>query len=123
MADEVKTIGVLTSGGDAPGMNAAIRSVVRTAMAQEIRVKGIRKGFIGLLNEDIVDLNGKDVADIIHTGGTFLYTARCDEFKTIEGQKRGAEVCRKHDRRGRLLSGGKKAFGTGYKGYVHSGYD
>ena len=122
MADEVKTIGVLTSGGDAPGMNAAIRSVVRTAMAQEIRVKGIRKGFIGLLNEDIVDLNGKDVADIIHTGGTFLYTARCDEFKTIEGPEAwtGRTGC---DRRGRLLSGGKKAFGTGYKGYVHSGYD
>ncbi len=110
MADEVKTIGVLTSGGDAPGMNAAIRSVVRTAMAQEIRVKGIRKGFIGLLNEDIVDLNGKDVADIIHTGGTFLYTARCDEFKTIEGQKRGAEVCRKHGLDALVVIGGDGSF-------------
>ena len=80
MAKEIKTIGVLTSGGDAPGMNAAIRAVVRTAIARGIKVKGIKKGYQGLLNEEIVDLEAKDVSDIIQRGGTILGTARCLEF-------------------------------------------
>ena len=80
MAKEIKTIGVLTSGGDAPGMNAAIRAVVRTAIARGLKVKGIKKGYQGLLNEEIVDMEAKDVSDIIQRGGTILGTARCLEF-------------------------------------------
>ena len=96
MAKEIKTIGVLTSGGDAPGMNAAIRAVVRTAIARGLKVKGIKKGYQGLLNEEIVDMEAKDVSDIIQRGGTILGTARCLEFKEAEGQKKGAEICKKH---------------------------
>ena len=80
MAKEIKTIGVLTSGGDAPGMNAAIRAVVRTAIARGLKVKGIKKGYQGLLNEEIIDMEAKDVSDIIQRGGTILGTARCLEF-------------------------------------------
>ena len=97
MAKEVKTIGVLTSGGDAPGMNAAIRAVVRTAINKGMKVKGIMRGYAGLLQEEIVDMDGTSVADTIGRGGTILYTARCPEFMTEEGQKRGAEICRKHN--------------------------
>ena len=75
MAKEIKTIGVLTSGGDAPGMNAAIRAVVRTAIARGLKVKGIKKGYQGLLNEEIIDMEAKDVSDIIQRGGTILGTA------------------------------------------------
>lgn len=96
MEKELKTIGVLTSGGDAPGMNAAIRAVVRTAIARGLNVKGIKKGYNGLLNEEIIDMRPKDVSDIIQRGGTILGTARCMEFKTGEGQQKGAEICRKH---------------------------
>ena len=92
MAKEIKTIGVLTSGGDAPGMNAAIRAVVRTALNKGFNVKGIQKGYNGLINDEIIDMNKRSVADIIQKGGTVLYTARCLEFMTPEGQKRGAEV-------------------------------
>ena len=72
MAKEIKTIGVLTSGGDAPGMNAAIRAVVRTAIARGLKVKGIKKGYQGLLNEEIIDMEAKDVSDIIQRGGTIF---------------------------------------------------
>ena len=72
MAKEIKTIGVLTSGGDAPGMNAAIRAVVRTAIARGLKVRGIKKGYQGLLNEEIIDMEAKDVSDIIQRGGTIL---------------------------------------------------
>ena len=95
MAKEIKTIGVLTSGGDAPGMNAAIRAVVRTALNKGLKVKGIQKGYNGLLNDEIIDMDKRSVADIIQRGGTVLYTARCMEFMTEEGQRKGAEVCRK----------------------------
>ena len=91
MAKEIKTIGVLTSGGDAPGMNAAIRAVVRTALNKGLKVKGIQKGYNGLLNDEIIDMDKRSVADIIQRGGTVLYTARCMEFMTEEGQKRGAQ--------------------------------
>ena len=105
MAKEVKTIGVLTSGGDAPGMNAAIRAVVRTAINKGMKVKGIMRGYAGLLQEEIVDMDGTSVADTIGRGGTILYTARCPEFMTEEGQKRGAEICRKHNIDGLVVIG------------------
>ena len=110
MAKEIKTIGVLTSGGDAPGMNAAIRAVTRTAIARGIKVKGIKKGYQGLLNEEIIDLEAKDVSDIIHRGGTVLGTARCLEFKTPEGQQKGAEICRKHGIDGIVVIGGDGSY-------------
>ena len=77
-----KTIGVLTSGGDAPGMNAAVRAVTRAAIKKGFRVVGIRRGYNGLLNNDMVELTTRDVADIIQRGGTEIFTARCKEFKT-----------------------------------------
>ena len=79
-----KTIGVLSSGGDAPGMNAAIRSVVRTALNRNIRVLGIRRGYSGLLARDMFEMNLRSVSDTLHRGGTILYTARCSEFRTAE---------------------------------------
>ena len=110
MAKEVKTIGVLTSGGDAPGMNAAIRAVVRTAIDKGMKVKGIMRGYAGLLQEEIVDMDGTSVADTIGRGGTILYTARCPEFMTEEGQKRGAEICRKHNIDGLVVIGGDGSY-------------
>lgn len=110
MAKEVKTIGVLTSGGDAPGMNAAIRAVVRTAINKGMKVKGIMRGYTGLLQEEIVDMDGTSVADTIGRGGTILYTARCPEFMTEEGQKRGAEICRKHNIDGLVVIGGDGSY-------------
>jgi len=107
---QVKTIGVLTSGGDAPGMNAAIRAVVRTAIASGLNVKGIRRGYTGLLEEDIVDMNARSVADIIQRGGTILYTARCPEFMTANGQDKGADICRKHGIDGLVVIGGDGSF-------------
>ena len=110
MAKEVKTIGVLTSGGDAPGMNAAIRAVVRTAINKGLKVKGLMRGYAGLLQEEIVDMNGLSVADIIGRGGTVLYTARCPEFTTAEGQQKGAEICRRHGIDGLVVIGGDGSF-------------
>mgnify|MGYP000271833776 CR=1 FL=1 len=110
MAKEVKTIGVLTSGGDAPGMNAAIRAVVRTAINKGMKVKGIMRGYAGLLQEEIVDMDGTSVADTIGRGGTILYTARCPEFMPEEGQKRGAEICRKHNIDGLVVIGGDGSY-------------
>ena len=110
MKKEIKTIGVLTSGGDAPGMNAAVRAVVRTAVTAGCKVKGIRKGYAGLLEEDIVDLGAGSVSDILNRGGTFLYTARCEEFRTEAGQKLGAEICRKHGIDGIVVIGGDGSF-------------
>ena len=110
MANKVKTIGVLTSGGDAPGMNAAIRAVVRAAINRGIKVKGIMRGYAGLLQEEIVDMQSSSVSDIIHRGGTILYTARCMEFTTEEGQKKGAEICKKHGIDGMVVIGGDGSF-------------
>ncbi len=89
-----KKIGVLTSGGDAPGMNAAIRSVVRTAVYEGMKVLGIKRGYDGLISADIEDLNARSVSDIIHRGGTILKTARCPEMMTKEGQEKAAQVCK-----------------------------
>lgn len=110
MSDKVSTIGVLTSGGDAPGMNAAIRAVVRTALTHGYKVKGIRRGYSGLLEEDIIDMDASSVSDIIQRGGTILYTARCMEFKTPEGQQKGADICRKHGIDGLVVIGGDGSF-------------
>ena len=106
----IKTIGVLTSGGDAPGMNAAIRAVVRTAIHNGLNVKGIMRGYAGLLQEEIVDMESTSVSEIIHRGGTILYTARCQEFTTAEGQKKGAEICKKHGIDGVVVIGGDGSF-------------
>ena len=115
MAAKINTIGVLTSGGDAPGMNAAIRAVVRKAIGLGMNVKGIYQGYKGLLNEEIVDLTARDVADTISKGGTLLYTARCSEFRTEEGQNLGAEICRKHGIEGLVVIGGDGSFAGAQK--------
>ncbi len=115
MAAKINTIGVLTSGGDAPGMNAAIRAVVRKAIGLGMNVKGIYQGYKGLLNEEIVDLAARDVADTISKGGTLLYTARCSEFRTEEGQNLGAEICRKHGIEGLVVIGGDGSFAGAQK--------
>ena len=115
MAKEIKTIGVLTSGGDAPGMNAAIRAVVRKAIGNGVKVKGIKKGYQGLLNEEIIDMEKKDVSDTIQRGGTILGTARCPEFNTQEGQEKGAEICRKHGIDGLVVIGGDGSFAGAQK--------
>ena len=85
--NQIKCIGVLTSGGDAPGMNAAIRAVTRTAIYYGFSVKGIKHGYRGLVTNDIVDLKSQSVSNIIQQGGTMLKTARCKEFMTPEGRK------------------------------------
>lgn len=110
MAKEIKTIGVLTSGGDAPGMNAAIRAVVRRAIAGGLKVKGIKKGYQGLLNEEIIDIDARFVSDTIQRGGTILGTARCMEFKTPEGQQKGADICKKHGIDGCVVIGGDGSY-------------
>lgn len=110
MAKEIKTIGVLTSGGDAPGMNAAIRAVVRQALSKGVRVMGIHRGYHGLLNEEIVEMNSRSVSDIIQRGGTILGTARCKEFMEPEGQKRGADICRKFGIDGIIVIGGDGSY-------------
>ncbi|MCR4656267.1 MAG: 6-phosphofructokinase [Lachnospiraceae bacterium] len=110
MAKEVNTIGVLTSGGDAPGMNAAIRAVVRRAISNGKKVKGIQKGYQGLLNDEITDMSPRDVSDIIQRGGTILRTARCEEFKTEEGQELGAKICKKHGIDGLIVIGGDGSY-------------
>lgn len=110
MGTDIKTIGVLTSGGDAPGMNAAIRAVVRTGLAAGLKVKGILRGYNGLLEEDIIDMDNKSVSDIIQRGGTVLYTARCQEFIKSEVQDRAAEICRRHEIDGLVVIGGDGSF-------------
>ena len=106
----IRTIGVLTSGGDAPGMNAAIRAVVRTALGKGVKVRGIRKGYKGLLNEEIIDLDAGDVSDIIQRGGTILQTARCKEMITEEGQQKAAAICKKYGIDGLVVIGGDGSF-------------
>lgn len=102
----MKTIGVLTSGGDAPGMNAAIRAVVRAGIFNDFRVMGIRQGYSGLINGDIDDMNLSSVADIIHRGGTMLRSARSDEFKTKEGFKKALNVLKVFGIDGLVVLGG-----------------
>lgn len=110
MSKEISTIGVLTSGGDAPGMNAAIRAVVRTALARGKKVMGIRKGYNGLITGEIFEMDSKSVSDTIQRGGTILYTARCKEFLTPEGQQRGADMCKVFGIDGLVVIGGDGSF-------------
>lgn len=107
---EMKTIGVLTSGGDAPGMNAAVRAVVRTAIFKGIRVVGIRRGYNGLIEGDIFEMNLRSVSDIIHRGGTILYTARSPEFKTEEGMQKAVDTCHKEGIDGIVVIGGDGSY-------------
>ena len=106
----MNTIGVLTSGGDAPGMNAAVRAVVRTAIAMGMKVKGIRRGYNGLIEGDIIDLDVRSVSDIIHRGGTVLYTARSPRFKTEEGMREAIDNCKKHGIEGIVEIGGDGSY-------------
>ena len=106
----IKKIGVLTSGGDAPGMNAAVRAVVRTALSKGFEVYGIRRGYVGLLNGDIIKMDERSVSDIIHRGGTCLCTARCPEFRTMEGVKKAKEKCDELGIEGLVVIGGDGSF-------------
>ena len=110
MSNEIKCIGVLTSGGDAPGMNAAIRAVGRKAISNGVTVKGIKRGYAGLLNEEIVDMQKQNVSDIIQRGGTILGTARCLEFKEPDVQAHAADICRKHGIDGLVVIGGDGSY-------------
>ena len=107
---EFKRIGVLTSGGDAPGMNAAVRAVVRTALSHGVEVMGIYRGYSGLIDGDIKKLEFRDVSNIINKGGTVLYSDRCPEFKTPEGMAKGVETCRKFGIDGIVAIGGDGTF-------------
>ena len=106
----IKKIGVLTSGGDAPGMNAAVRAVVRAAIRKGIEVYGIRRGYNGLINGDIIKMNERSVSDIIQRGGTMLYTARCPEFRTEEGVLKAKEKCEELGLEGIVVIGGDGSF-------------
>lgn len=106
----MKTIGVLTSGGDAPGMNAAVRAVVRSGIYNNIKVMGIEKGYQGLIEGKIKEMDLSSVADIIHRGGTKLRTARCEEFKTEEGRKKALNVLQVFGIEGVVVIGGDGSF-------------
>ena len=106
----MKTIGVLTSGGDAPGMNAAIRSVVRTAASLGMKIKGIRRGYNGLIENDIFDMDIRSVSDIIQRGGTILYTARSPRFKTEEGMQEAIRNCIANEIEGIVVIGGDGSY-------------
>lgn len=110
MSKEMHTIGVLTSGGDSPGMNAAIRAVVRAAIAKGMKVYGIRRGYNGLINGDMIEMNLRSVSDIIHRGGTVLYTARSPEFRTEEGMQKAIKVCHEKGIDGIAVIGGDGSF-------------
>lgn len=106
----MKKIGVLTSGGDAPGMNAAVRAVVRTGCENGMQVMGIERGYTGLINGEMYEMNLRTVSDIIHRGGTILYSARCPEFKTQAGIDKAAEACRRNGIDGLVVIGGDGSF-------------
>lgn len=106
----IKKIGVLTSGGDAPGMNAAIRAVVRSALAGNMKVFGIKHGYNGLISGDIYEMHVRSVSEIIHRGGTILYTARSPEFLTLQGQQTAAANCRKFGLQAVVVIGGDGSF-------------
>ncbi len=106
----MKTIAVLTSGGDAPGMNAAVRAVVRTGLSKGMKVMGVMRGYTGLINGDIFQMERSNVADIIQRGGTVLRTSRCEEFKTLEVQKQAASILRAFHIDGLVVIGGDGSF-------------
>lgn len=107
---EIKTIGVLTSGGDAPGMNAALRAVVRSAVYNGVKVMGVKKGYNGLINGDIFEMTARSVSETLQRGGTILQTARCAEFREVEGVKRGAEIAKIFGIDGLVVIGGDGSF-------------
>jgi len=106
----MKTIAVLTSGGDAPGMNAALRAVVRMSIYKGIRVMGVQRGYSGLINGELFDMDRRSVSDIIHRGGTILRTARSEEFKTQQGREKAANVLRIFGIDGLVVIGGDGSF-------------
>ena len=106
----MKSIAVLTSGGDAPGMNPAVRAVVRTACQRGIKVYGVDRGYTGLINGDIHEMNLRSVSDIITRGGTILYSARCPEFKTEDGLQKAVATCKKFGIDGMVIIGGDGSF-------------
>ncbi|MBQ8588221.1 MAG: 6-phosphofructokinase [Clostridia bacterium] len=106
----IKTIGVLTSGGDAPGMNAAVRAVVRSALGKGYRVIGIKQGYRGLLNGDMIEMDARCVSEYLQRGGTMLETARCLEFKTPEGIEKGAQMCKDKGIDALVVIGGDGSF-------------
>lgn len=110
MSNNINTIGVLTSGGDAPGMNAAIRAVVRTGKYHNLKVMGIKKGFKGLLGKDVFEMSARDVSDKMQRGGTFLQTARCPEFKEDANVRRGVEIAKELGIDGLVVIGGDGSF-------------
>lgn len=107
---KLKKIGVLTSGGDAPGMNAAIRAVVRRGISRGLTVMGIYQGYDGLINDNIKEMGPADVSDIIERGGTILYTARCPEMKTDDGLMRAVATCKKNGIEGLVVIGGDGSY-------------
>lgn len=111
----MKTIGILTSGGDAPGMNAAIRAVVRSAIYYGCKVYGINRGYKGLIEEDIIEMNLSSVGDIIHRGGTILKSSRCEEFKTEEGRAKAVKVLKKYGIESLIVVGGDGSFNGAQK--------
>lgn len=119
---EEKTIAVLTSGGDAPGMNAAIRAVVRAGIFKGFRVLGVRRGYNGLIKGDLVEMNLRSVSGIIHRGGTVLYTARSPEFNTEAGMQKAIQVCRAHNILGVVVIGGDGSF-RGARDLSERGYN
>ena len=110
MENKIKTIGVLTSGGDAPGMNAAIRAITRSALARGLKVIGIKRGYQGLIEGDFHEFTYSSVSRIINRGGTFLYSARCEEFKYEAGIKKAVDMCKKHGIDGIITIGGDGTF-------------
>ncbi|MBQ4105361.1 MAG: 6-phosphofructokinase [Clostridia bacterium] len=110
MCDNANSIAVLTSGGDAPGMNAAVRAVVRSAINRNLQVYGVKRGYNGLLNGDVIQMNLRSVSDIINRGGTVLYTARSEEYNTPEGVKKAADYCRSLGVKGVVVIGGDGSF-------------
>ena len=110
MSEKLNSIAVLTSGGDAPGMNAAVRAVVRSAINKNIQVYGVRRGYNGLLTGEVVQMNLRSVSDIIHRGGTMLCTARSPEYNTPEGVKKAADYCRSLGVNGVVVIGGDGSF-------------
>jgi len=113
----MKKIAVLTTGGDAPGMNPAIRSVVRYGISQKLEVMGVFRGWWGLINEELKDLNARSVSGIIGQGGTILKTARCPEFKTEEGQSRAYQTIKQYNIDGLVVIGGNGSFAAAHGFY------
>ena len=110
MENKIKKIGILTSGGDAPGMNAAVRAVTRAALSKGIQVVGVRRGYAGLIAGDVFDMSVRDVSNILQAGGTALFSARSKEFTTEEGMQKAIKTCREHGIEGLVVVGGDGSY-------------